>query len=221
MKKIFTLLLITFIWLKPCISQTLATSISFNKSNEPALMLELPYNQDVTEDFIIKNLKKTGYNPETKGSLFWKQNKVNGYYVFKGVMFEGSKEVVDLYFRVEQKNRKEKDHSIIYLLIGKGEDNFISAESDEVTFSAGKKFLDNFIDQSAAYKLDLDIKAQENTVKSAEKKLTDLQDDEKSLNKKLEQLQNAIKKNKDELEAQQKVLENERRKLAALKEKSA
>jgi hypothetical protein len=202
-------------------SQTTATSVSYNKTNEPALMLELPYNQDVTENFIIDNLKKTGYNPETKGSLFWKQNKVNGYYVFKGVMFEGSKEVVELYFKVEQKSRKEKDHSIIYLLIGKGEDNFISSESDEPTFTAGKRFLDNFIDQSAAYKLDQDIKAQESAVKSEEKKLSDLQDDAKSLTKKLEQLQDAIKKNKDELEIQQNVLENERRKLAALKEKSA
>jgi hypothetical protein len=221
MKKIFTLLLITFIFLKPCFSQTMATLVSFNKSNEPALMLELPYNEDVTEDFIIANLKKTGYNPETKGKLFWKQNKVNGYYVFKGVMFEGSKEVVDLYFRVEQKSRKEKDHSIIYLLIGKGEDNFISSESDQDTYVAGKRFLDNFINQSAEYKLDLDIKAQENAVKNAEKKLADLQDDEKSLTKKLEQLQETLKKNKDELDVQQKVLENERKKLAALKEKAA
>jgi predicted RNase H-like nuclease (RuvC/YqgF family) len=163
-------------------------------------------------------LKKIGYDAETKGKLFWKQNKLDGFYIFKDVRMEGVDNKVDLYFKVDQKSRRAKDESIIYMLIGRGE-TFISSTSDEAAYNAAKKFLNGFIDQSAAYKLSLDIKAQEDEVKDAEKKLNRLQDDEKSLEKKIDQLQKDLKKNREDQEDQQKKLEQERQKLQELRAK--
>jgi len=198
-------------------AQSSYTSVSYNKTSQPALMLELPYNTDVSQGFIVDNLKKTGYDPETKGKLFWKQNKLNGFYVFKDVRLEGASQPVDLYFKVDQKTKKAKDQSVIYLLLGRGENNFISSTSDEDTYNAAKNFLNGFVDQSAVYKLNLDIKNQEDVVKAAEKRLDKLKDDEKDMQKKIDQLQKDLKKNQDDQKDQQKTIENERKKLDDLK----
>jgi hypothetical protein len=211
------LLAIAFAVTQTVSAQASYTSVSYDKSSQPALVLDLPYNQSTSEDFIVDNLKKIGYDAETKGKLFWKQNKLNGFYVFKDVRLEGIPQTVDLYFKVDQKSKKDKDESIIYLMVGQGENNFISSTSDEATYNAAKTFLNGFVDQSAAYKLDLDIKYQEDAVKTAEKKLDKLHSDEKDMGKKIDQLQRDLKQNREDQKDQEKTIENERKKLEDLK----
>ena len=216
MKKLTAFLAALFL-LCSAYSQSTLTSVSYNKTEQTGLMLELPYTQDVSEGFIVDNLKKTGYEPETKGSLFWKNNKINGFYTFKGVRLEGADQPVDLYFKVDRKSKKEKDQSVIYLLVSKGGENFISSGSDEDIYKAAKRFLNGFLEQSAVYKLDLDIKSQEDVVKDAQKKMDKLKEDEKNMNKKIEQLQSDLKKNNEDQQKQQQTIEAEQKKLEDLK----
>src|SRR5689334_14889218 len=220
MKKLAAVLFLLFAAFSFAKAQSSITTASYNKTNQPALMLELPYSQSVSEDFIVDNLKKIGYDAETKGKLFWKQNKLNGFYVFKDVRLEGTPQMVDLYFKVDQKSKREKDQSVIYLLVGQGENNFVSSTSDETTYNAAKTFLNGFIDQSAAYKLDLDIKGQEDAVKNAEKKLDKLKDDEKDMERRIDQLEKDLKKNRDDQKDQEKTIDNEKKKLDDLKTQS-
>lgn len=201
-------------------AQSTVTSVSYNKKNQPGLVLELPYSESVSEDFIVSNLKKTGYDAETKGKLFWKQNKLNGFYIFKDVRLQGLDHTVDLYFKVDQKGKKSKEESVIYMLVGRGEDYFIPSSDDRV-YDAAKRFMNMFIEEAAAYKLDLDIAAQEKTVKSAEKKLSDLSSDEKSMIKKIEQLEKDLKKNKEDQESQARLIEEEKKKLDELRQKKS
>jgi hypothetical protein len=172
MKKCTALFILAFAVFQIASAQASYTSVSYNKSSQPALMLELPYNVEISEGFIVDNLKKTGYDPETKGKLFWKQNKLNGFYIFKDVRLEGAPGTVDLYFKVDQKSKRQKDASVIYLLIGKGENSFVSSDSDNDTYTAAKRFLNGFVDKSDVYKHDLDIKNQEDQ-KDQEKKIED------------------------------------------------
>jgi hypothetical protein len=194
-------------------AQSSNTVVAYSKSSQPGLVLELPYNTDVSEGYIVSNLKKTGYDPETKGKFFWKQNKLNGFYVFRGVNLPGAPGPLDLYFKVEQKSRIQKDHSFVYLLVSKGNEAFIAPESDTTANRAAVNFLNAFTEGSAVYKHDLDIKSQQEVVKSAEKKLIGLQDNEHSLNKKLQQLQDDLRRNKEQQDNQQKTIEMERKRL--------
>lgn len=216
MKKLTAVLFLFFAAFHFTKAQSSVTTASYNKSNQPALMLELPYNEDVCGDFIVDNLKKTGYDIETKGKLFWKQNKVNGYYTYKNVRLKGLDYTVDLYFKVDQKSRKSKNESVIYMLMGKGENYFI-ASSDDVAYDAAKRFLNGFIEQAAVYKLDLDIKAQEQAVTDAQKKFDKLKDNENDMNKKIDQLQKDLKKNQEDQKNQAQTIENEKKKLEDLK----
>jgi hypothetical protein len=217
MKKCTTLFILASAVFQIASAQASYTSVSYNKSSQPALMLELPYNVEISEGFIVDNLKKTGYDPETKGKLFWKQNKLNGFYIFKDVRLEGAPGTVDLYFKVDQKSKRQKDASVIYLLIGKGENSFVSSDSDNDTYTAAKRFLNGFVDKSAVYKHDLDIKNQEDAVKENEKKLDKLKDSEKDMIKKINQLQKDLKKNQEDQKDQEKKIEDEKKKLEDLK----
>jgi hypothetical protein len=203
-------------------SQSVSTGVTFNKSTQPALMLLLPYTESVAEGTILQKLRETGYDPETKGKLFWKQNKVNGFYIFKGVVLkEIDKQPLDLYFKIESRGRKENEKAVIYLLVSKGEEKFITPEDDDKTHAAAKRFLNRFVDESAAYKLNKEIEAQEDVIKDAEKKFTRLQEAEKDLLKKIAALQEEMNNNKLQQENQKKVVDNEKIKLTELKEKAS
>jgi hypothetical protein len=215
MRKI-TMLLMAAVSFHSLSAQSVTTSIPYNKADQPALLIELPYDEATSQEFIMHNLRKTGYQPETKGSLFWKNSKINGFYTFKGVRID-DKQTVDLLFRVEQKSKIQAERSLVYLLVKKEDLGFVSSSTDATIHKAAKTFLDGFISQSAAFKLEKDLEDQEIAVRESQKKMDKLKEEEKALLKKLEQIQNEVKRNKDDLEFQQKALENDQQKLDALR----
>ena len=219
MKKIFLLFAVFVLITMVSIGQSYTSTVSYNKMQRPALVLQLPYSENVAEDFIVSNLKKTGFDPETKGKLFWKKNTIDGYYIFKGVTLPELSTPMDLYFAVDQRSKKLKDQSTIAMLVSRGDENFISLDTDENAFLAAKHFLNGFVSESAVYKQNLDVDAQETAVKNAEKKFTKLQEDEKDLMKKIDQLQNDLKNNRADQDKQQAAIAEERRKLTELKSK--
>jgi len=197
-------------------AQSYTTAVNYNKAERQGLVLQLPYGEEVSEGFIVDNLKKTGYDPETRGKLFWKKEKINDYYVFKGVTLNGAPVPVDLYFKVDRRNKKVKDQSTISMLVSRGDENFIGPGED-TAFIAAQNFLNNFVPQSASYKLNLDIDNQEKAVSNAEKRLQKLQDDEQDFNRKIEQLQKDLRNNQSDQEAQRRNIDTERQKLVELK----
>jgi hypothetical protein len=201
-------------------SQSYTAPIAYNKTEHQGLVLQLPYNETVSENFIVDNLKKTGFNPETKGKLFWKQNKINDFYEFKGVTLNGAPVPVDLYFKVDRRSKNNKDQSVISMLVSRGDENFI-APGEDTAFVAAQNFLNSFVPQSANYKLNLDIGNEEKTVSDAEKRLQKLQADEKDINRKIENLQQDLRNNQTNQEAQRRQIETERQKLVDLKGKSS
>lgn len=212
MKAFFTLLFFAFCLIAS--AQSVSTAIEYDKDNKQGLMLYLPYSQEVAEGTILTKLKETGFEPQSTGSLFWKQNKVNGFYVFKGVTLRGeTPQIVDLYFKVDRRGRKKDNQSVMYMLTSKGGDNFVTDASDVTMYRAAQNFLNGFVTQMATYKHTLDVTAQEETVKKAEKKLVDLMEDEREMNKKIAKLQEDLRKNKEAQVTQQASIESERRKL--------
>ena len=182
MTRLFVMIAFLFTGVMTASSQATFTAITIDKKVQPGLVLQLPNNTDVAENTILQKLKETGYTPETKGELFWKTNKLDGFYVFNGIELAAlNNQKLDMYFKVEYKNKTQKDQSTIYLLVSKGYDNFISPEADSATFAAATDFLNGFVGTTASYRLNLDIEEQGKVVKNAEKKLTTLQEDDKDL----------------------------------------
>lgn len=201
-------------------SQSSPTSVSYKKATRPALTLLLPYSEEIAEGTIVQKLKEIGYDPETKGALFWKKNTMDGYYIFKNVALRNlNGRTVDLYFKVDRKSRKEKEQSNITMLVANGEERFVSSESESQIFESATEFLNGFTSHSATYKLNVDVQAQQSVLKAAEAKYTRLQEDEKALIKKIKELEENLKSNRQNQETQVKVIEAEKIKLEDLRAK--
>ena len=199
-------------------AQSTHTTVTYNNTMQPALALELQNNTEMTEGTILQKLKQTGYDPNTKGHLFWKKDKKEGFYVFDGVSLPDlNNQKLDMYFKVVPKSEEDKSSSVIYLMVSKGYDNFISPESDTSLWNSAQNFLNSFVDRTTAFALETDIKGQEKTVKESETRLVKYQDDEKGLNTKMEKLQQELADNHLNQQKQQADIVNQKRKLEQMK----
>jgi len=211
MKKQYMLMIILATGITGARAQSSSTTIQYNEKMQPALVLELPNTTDEAEGTIIQKLKETGYNAETQGHLFWKKNKIDGFYVFNNVVLPSvSNQKLDMYFKVVQKNQEEKNNSTVYLLVSSGNENFVSPGGDTTLWNSSQIFLNSFVDKTTAYSLEQHIKDQENKVKESQGKLGNLQKDEKDLADK-------IARNQEDQKNQQLDIENQNKLLADLK----
>lgn len=188
-------------------AQSYEGTVDYQKNKQATAILELPYPPGVVEDAIKDKMKRMGYSG--------KESK--GFIVFKGVRDSSGKEM-DYLVRVERKSRKEKDESMIYLF-GQGTNIDMTKTGDGSDMDYLKTQLNKMRPDIEAYNLEVQIADQEETVKKAQKKYDNLQDDQKSLEKKLKRLQDDIADNKKDQENQQREIENQRKILETLKAK--
>lgn len=178
--------------------QSSNTTIQFNKSMQSALRLELASTTGDVKATVLEKLKQAGYKPQTEGYLFWKDNSIDGFYVFNNVLLPSlSTQKLDMYFKVIQKNKAEKDNSTLFLLVSTGNENFSSPEKDSTLWNNATGFLNGFIDQTVAYSLEQDIRRENNNVVNSEKKLSSLRQDEEELKNKIRKLQDELLHNQD------------------------
>jgi peptidoglycan hydrolase CwlO-like protein len=190
-------------------AQSYEGSIDYQKKDQKAMIIEFPYSPSVVEDAIIEKMEKLGYKKkESKGFLVYKD----------AVISDISAEPADYMIKVERKSRKEKDESIVYLLMNKGEENLI-ARSDALVNSNAKTFLNALAPHVEAFNLEREILGQEAVVAKAEKKLRQLIIDQQDMEKKIKKLQDDIKDNQKDQEDQQKQIENQQQTLEAMRGK--
>lgn len=183
----------------------------FQRKEQPALIMELPYPPGVVEDAIKDYLNK-------KGS---KSTSSKGYQLFKGTKLDSfSAEDNDLYFKVERKSRKEKDASVVYMFVTRPNEN---PASRDVTTAPGltsaRSFLQEMLPSVEAYNLEVEIGNQEAEVKKAEKKYDRLVDDAGDMQKKLKKLENDIEENKKDQEKQKQEIQKQKGILDTMKGK--
>jgi len=186
----FSALLIALLAFNTARSQGYAAEgkIEYQKGDKIAAVLEMPYSTDVVEDAIKEYMDKQGLS----------RDHSKGFDVFRNAKPRiGDPEISDLHFRVEKKSRKEKEASVVYLLIGRpGENMSLRTGDDRYKIDVAKEYLNRMAPSIDAYNLELEIKSQEEIVKKAEKKKEDLEDDQKDLEKKIKNLQSKLEENK-------------------------
>jgi hypothetical protein len=209
MKKIISL--IVLIALYACTkAQSYTGTADYKKMSRQAIFNEVPFGEKVTEAAIRDSLEKLGYKP--------KESK--GFMVYRGVKLSAlSNEPLDIYISVERKSRKEKEVSVITMLLAKGEDNFITQGVDPGIIENGKSFLNGFTNYIDSYYLEQQIAEMEETRITNDKKTSSLANDAEDLQKKKKkiekEIEDNIKEQADHKEASEKHLQN----LEALKSK--
>lgn len=190
-------------------AQSYEGSIEYQKKDQKAMIIEFPYAPSVVEDALIEKMEKMGY----------KKKESKGFLVYKGaVISDISSEPADYMIKVERKSRKEKDESVVYLVMNKGEEN-IMARSDAFVNSNLKTFLNGLAPEMEAFNLEKQILEQADAVAKAEKKLRDLKDDKENMEKKIKKLQEDIKDNEKDQENQQKEIDTLKQTFEAMKGK--
>jgi len=205
MKQIIVTLLAVFSSLV-VLSQSYEGTIEYQKKDQKAMVIDFPYSPSVVEDAIVMKMEKMGYKKkESKGFLVYKN----------AVISDISSEPADYMIKVERKSRKEKDESVVYIVMNRADENLI-ARSDALINSNVKTFLNGMAPHVEAYNLEVEIKKQEEAVAKAEKKLKNLVDDKETMEKKIKKLQDDLKENAKDQEAQAKEIEAQKQALEAM-----
>jgi hypothetical protein len=209
MKYILTLML-AVIFFTATIAQSRTQTVSYQKINRQAVVNEIPFPEKTVRDAIDNNMGKMGY----------KGKDTKGFTVYKGVRLPAlGNDLYDLYFNVDRKSRKEKEYSTLTMMITKGIDNFVADSTDALVVNNAKTYLDSIKITVAAYDLEEQIIAQEDAIKNADKKYTNLVEDGQSLEKKKKSLENDIAENIKNLANQKAETEKQRQILETLRSK--
>jgi hypothetical protein len=205
-----SILFLVLIFISASVSaQAYESSIQYDKKKQAAIAIDYRYTPEAVVNAVVKKLTKLGYKAkEEKGIL----NRDKGFLVYKNVYITDiSQSRMDYLVKVDRKSKKESDESILFLVIMKGDQNALNTMNADDVDNA-KAFLNDLLDEVEEASLELEIKAQENIVAKAEKKLSDLQKDRKELEEKLE-------KNIKDQEDTSKDIENQKQTLEVLRSK--
>jgi len=183
--------------------------VEFDKKKQDAFMIDYSYSPEAVEDAIVKKMEKLGYKPKEEKGLF---NKDKGFKVFKGAFVtEASAERLDYIIKVDPKSKKNKDESVLSLILlkdgGNAKAGFGVNEVEQV-----KEFLRNLRPNIEAADLEIQIRNQEEAIAKAEKKM-------KSLKAEKEELEKKLADNIADQESTQKDIDNQKVTLEILRDK--
>jgi hypothetical protein len=209
MKKQSMLIFALVIGVTTARAQASSTTIEYKKNRAPAFVIELPNTTGDVESMILEKLKQAGYNPNTTGHLFWKNNKKDGFYSFDKVSFPTlSPRKLDLFFKIVPKNTQEKNNSTVYMLVSTGNGYFSSAEQDPDVWNWAQSFINNFPEWTTVYAFETGIIQQEAALADSKKKMISLQNDEQELSNKIKKFQENLVDNRVNQSDLQKDIDN-------------
>ncbi|MEO6230778.1 MAG: hypothetical protein ABJB11_03810 [Ferruginibacter sp.] len=205
--KRLSILFITVLFYCSATAQAHLVTTDYQKTKQSAIEMELPYAEKIVGDAIEDKMEKMGFKS--------KSNK--GYMVYKGVRIaELGAGTYDLYFKTDRKSRKEKDMTIVTMMMSEGPDRFVS---DPTVLTSAKNFLDSQVVMVEAYDLEVQVTEQDNSVKKADKKMSSLVSDLDDLQKKKAKIEKDIEENLKNQENQKKEIETQNLILTTLKGK--
>lgn len=185
-------------------AQAYEGTVEFDKKKQEAFMIDYPYPPEAVENAITKKMEKLGYKPKEEKGIF---NKDKGFRIYKDAFVtEINEERMDYIIKVESRGRKNQGESVLYMILQKDGSNAKTA-FDAYQVEKVKTFLNGLQPDVMAENLELDIKAQEEAVGKAEKKLRGLKDDQDDLEKKLKNNKDAQRDTEKEIEAKKQALD--------------
>jgi len=204
MKKISLLFLSVLLVAISATAQAYEDNIQYNKKKQQGIAIDYAYPAEAVQNAFVQRLEKIGYKAkEEKGLL----NRDKGFLVYKNIyVTDISRDRLDYIVKVEKKSRKNSDESVLYMIMLKDDKNALLT-MDAYDVGSAKNFLNNMLPEIEAANLELQIKAQEEIVAKAEKKLASLQQDKLDLEAKMAENVKSQDDTIKDIEAQKQALE--------------
>jgi len=186
-------------------------STDFQKTSQPAAVIDLPYAEATVEKAVEEYMSKKGVRSADS----------RDFKVYRGYKMRSSHDHnSDLYFKAERKSRRDKDMCTLYLVIGRnGEDVKARTDGGKASLDGAADLLDDMVATIEAYSLELQIKDQEEMVKKNQKKFDNLIEDSVDYVKKMKGLQDKLDQNRKDRDGQQTELKKQNDILGVLRDK--
>lgn len=182
-------------------------TVEFQRSRQPAAVIELAYAPDVVIAAMNDFLSKKG---RSKG------NDLKGFTTYRNTQQASAESVnADLYFKTERKSRQEKEVTVVSLLLTIPADSGVRVKNvHHLNMDQAKTYLNELVPAIESYYLEMQIKEQNEAVSKAESRYKDLINDGNDLEAKKENIEKNIRENKNKQQAQMSEIENQKQKLA-------
>jgi len=215
MRWIFTSIITLF--LSPLVfSQAQLGTVDYQKKERQAVVIYSQYPPDLVVDAIKQRMEEAG-NKGKEDKAFLRKSSV---LEFKNASIpDFNISGVDMVFKVEPRTKKEKDESVVYLILMKDVDDFVTSASDPELIESSKNFLSSHKPRIEAQNLEMEIGKQDEAVKKEEKKLETLMLEQMDLEKKIKELQDKLLLNKQNQETQMTAITNQKTILENMKGK--
>lgn len=173
-------------------SNAMEGKVTYSKSSKVAAVIEFPYPVEEVEQAIRNMMAEKGQKPDRSKEFL----------VFRSAtLLSHANELHDLHFKVERKSRKDKNSSLVYLVVGRPSENIaLRTESDRHKVDEGKELLNNILPHVEKHHLSVQINTQSTSLDKMRKSLKGLESGQIDNEKKLKQLQDKIAKNKQDQE---------------------
>ncbi len=177
----------------------------YNKKTQPAVITEYKYPEETVEKTLRDKLERMGLKVKSsKGYLM----------VTNAIISSVSSSPMDYTFKIEKKSKREKDITIVTMLMHVNEGSATAENSGK-----GKSFLNEMSPAIDASNNDNMVNDQYAALVKEQKKLKKLQDEQTSLEKKIRNLQDDLKTNEKDQADQQKEIQRQQEVLDVLKTK--
>jgi hypothetical protein len=202
-KMILPLVMMLFSYV--ALAQAYDSQVDYKKKNEPAVTAEYKIPQNIVEDALKRKLENLGLKlKNSKGFMV----------AYSAVINNISSNSYEYAFQVDRKSKREKETTVINVVLLGNETNATAENSSKV-----KDFLNDLGGTIEAAYLESQIKDQEDVLSKNEKKNRNLLDDIASLEKKIRNTQDDLAKTKKEQDEQSKEVKRQQDILETLKAK--
>jgi hypothetical protein len=192
-------------------AQIIDSKVDFGKTSYQGIMAEFAHNSDIIENILEEDMKNKGMG---------KSKSSKGFLFYQAIVFPRlSNDKLDLYFKVEESSKDKKNQSIVYVLVSKGGDQFISSADNAAIMNNVKDYLKELMPQFENATLMVKVKEQEELVKKEDKAYARLVDEEKNLEDRKKKIEKDLIDNKSSQQKQKAELEKQKQLLQSLKAK--
>jgi hypothetical protein len=185
--------------------------VDYQKSQQPAAIIELPYSAETTEAAIKDFLAKKGAKPGT----------AKGFLVFRKVQLALSDPTPsDVYFKIDKRSKKDNNNAVVYMMVAKPDENVATRSSEDNSgIDQAISFLNEIGPSIGGYSLDVDMRAQEENIKKAEKRYNTLMDEARDLENRRRAIEEKLQDNLREQERQKAEIDKQRQILQSINSK--
>ena len=180
--------------------------VEYQHKAQPAAVIELPYSPSVVNAAMNDYLSKKG---KSKG------DDIKGFTTYRNTQSVQNDSInADLYFKTERKSHKEKEVTVVSLLLTPTDVQTNKGNLHYLDMEQGKSYLNDLATAIEAYNLELTIKDQNHAVIVAETKYKILTGEAGDLENKRIAIEKKIADNKADQQQQLKEIENQKQKLS-------